>query len=130
MFCAEATESKPLKLETSRKVILHLAVSILCSHQCDQMARLLFKYLIIYNIKNMPNCISNLPNFCQIRNGPYNFGQSRLKFLLSGKIFAKSGHTGSHPSILLQPNCAFRKIHFLSKKFMMEVNLVIFHQFH
>ena len=33
--------------------------------QCDQMARLLFKHLTIYNVENLPNSIRNLPKYLQ-----------------------------------------------------------------
>ena len=54
------------------------------------MARLLFQYLAIYNIENVPNKIRNLPKYVQ-KFSKYLMGvlkccQSRLKCCLSGEI--------------------------------------------
>ena len=35
------------------------------SEQCDQMARLIFQYLAIYNNENLPNSIRKLPKYVQ-----------------------------------------------------------------
>ena len=54
--------------------------------QCDQMARLFFKYLAICNNKIWPNCIKHLPkyveHFAKFSNVAKDF-----------EHFAKSGHT-------------------------------------
>ena len=47
--------------------------------QCDQMARLLFQYLAIYNFENLPNSIRSLPKYVQ------NFS----KYLMEPLKFAK-----------------------------------------
>ena len=67
--------------------IQHIFSSV--NNQCDQMARLLFQYLVIYNIENLPNNKRNLPKHVQnfVLNGRFKICQSCLKFYLSGKIW-------------------------------------------
>ena len=61
-----------------------------CWYQCDQMARLLFQYLAIYNIENLPNSISKLPkniqNCAKYLMEPFKICQWCFKFCHIGEI--------------------------------------------
>ena len=52
--------------------------------QCDQMTRLLVKYLAKCKNKILPNRIKILPKWVKIPNNPFENGQSLLKFCQSG----------------------------------------------
>ena len=58
--------------------------------QCDQMAKLFFQYLAIYNIGHLPNTIWNLPkcvqNCAKYLKKHFKFCQSHLKICPSGEI--------------------------------------------
>ena len=43
------------------------------SIQCDQMAKIILKYLAICNNENLPNGKRSLPQYCQILKNPQKF---------------------------------------------------------
>ena len=49
-----------------RSICLQKVHYLLPPLQCDQMARLFAKYLVIYINENLPNCIKNSPKYGQI----------------------------------------------------------------
>ena len=62
------------KLQTKRVIKGPSKLSRLVTYkQCDQMAKIILKYLAICNNENLPNGKRSLPQYCQILKNPQKF---------------------------------------------------------
>ena len=73
--------------------------------QCDQMVRLMYNYLVTYNMENSPNSLKTFAKvgskFCQIQNKPPNVCQSLNMFRQSGEILPNLVTLGRFTTCLL-----------------------------